>query len=375
MIATTRSSESVRETPVFVAFELSQREWKLALTPGIGERPWVRTIPAGDFEALDRVVAQARARFRVATTAPLVSCYEAGRDGFWIHRALVARGYANRVVDSASIEVSRRAKRAKTDRLDALKLVAMLVRVWHGEVGVWREVQVPTVAAEAQRQVSRERTALTQERTALINQVRSWLATVGRGLPTQRAAGWWTTVRDWSGAALSAELQARIARADARLALLAEQLAALETTQRAAVRTSAPTSAVRRLVQLKGVATTSASVLIDEGLVWRAFRNRRQLGGLLGFAPTPYSSGTTQHEQGISRAGNARLQATMIQLAWCWVRWQPLSPITRWFHAHFGAGKRSRKVGIVAVARKLLIVLWRWATAGVEPAGVIFTAA
>jgi transposase len=375
MIATTRSNESVRETPLFVAFELSQREWKLALTPGIGERPWVRTIPAGDFGALDRVVAQARARFRLAAAAALVSCYEAGRDGFWIHRALVARGYANRVVDSASIEVSRRAKRAKTDRLDALKLVAMLVRVWQGEAGVWREVQVPTAAAEAQRQVSRERTALTQERTALINQVRSWVATVGRGLPQQRAAGWWTTVRDWSGAALSAELQARIARADARLALLAEQLAALEGTQRAAMRASAPDSAVRRLVQLKGVATTSASVLVDEGLVWRAFRNRRQLGGLLGFAPTPYSSGTTQHEQGISRAGNARLQTTMIQLAWCWVRWQPGSPITRGFHAHFGAGQRSRKVGIVAVARKLLIALWRWATAGVEPEGAIFTAA
>ena len=162
MIATTRSSESVRETPVFVAFELSQREWKLALTPGRGERQRVLKIQSRYVAELDRVVAQARARFRVATTAPLVSCYEAGRDGFWIHRALVARGYANRVVDSASIEVSRRAKRAKTDRLDALKLVAMLVRVWHGEVGVWREVQVPTVAAEAQRQVSRERTALSQ---------------------------------------------------------------------------------------------------------------------------------------------------------------------------------------------------------------------
>lgn len=372
MIATTRSAPSVRETLLFVAFELGQREWKLALTSGFHTRPWVRTIAARDFAALARVVGMARVRFGLTGSSAVESCYEAGRDGFWIHRALTQRGYVNHVVDSASIEVNRRAKRAKTDRLDALKLVAMLVRVWHGEARVWQEVRVPTAEAEAARQVSRERTALTKERTALTNQVRSWLVTVGAAWPARRPDGWWTTVRDWAGAALSAELQARIARVSARLALVTEQLTALEATQRVAVRAAPATSAVRRLVQLKGVATTSASVLVDEGLVWRAFRNRRQLGGLLGFAPTPYASGDTQHEQGISRAGNGRLQATMLQLAWGWVRWQPASPITQWFHAHFGAGQRSRKVGIVAVARKLLITLWRWATAGVAPTGAIF---
>jgi transposase len=375
MIASTRSLPSVGERPLFVAFELSQREWKLALTSGFAARPWLRTIAAGDVRALERVLAQARVRFGLPATAPVVSCYEAGRDGFWIHHALTRLGIANRVVDSASIEVSRRKKRAKTDRLDALKLVAMLVRVWHGEPQVWREVRVPTVAAEAARQVSRERTALTQERTALINQLRGWLATWGATLPATRPEGWWTTVRDWAGAPLPVELQARIARAEARLQLLTAQIAALATQQQATVAASPATSALRRLVQLKGVATTSASVLVDEGLVWRAFRNRRQVGGLLGFAPTPYASGATQREQGISRAGNARLQATMIQLAWSWVRWQRGSPITRWFHAHFGTGKRGRKIGIVAVARKLLIALWRWATAGVEPDGAVFTAA
>ena len=138
MIATTRPGVSVCEATLFVAFELSQREWKLALTSGFGERPWLRTIAAGDFAALERVVSQARGRFGVAAPAPVVSCYEAGRDGFWVHRALTRLGWVNRVVDSASIEVSRRKKRAKTDRLDALKLVAMLVRVWHGEQRVWR---------------------------------------------------------------------------------------------------------------------------------------------------------------------------------------------------------------------------------------------
>jgi transposase len=371
MIATPRSEVSVSESTVYVACELSQQQWKLALTSGFGATPWVTTIASSDFRALDRVLAQARRRFGLPASAAVVSCYEAGRDGFWIHRALTRRGVVNRVVDSASIEVSRRGRRPKTDRLDALKLVAMLVRVCCGERRVWREVQVPAVADEAARQVSRERTALTQERTRLINQLRGWLASWGAALPTRRGVAWWTTVRTVEGTVLPATLQARIARADTRLGLLGEQIAELEAQQRAAVTTAAPTSAVQRLVQLRGVGTTSAAVLLDEGLVWRAFRNRRQIGGLLGFAPTPYNSGAMVREQGISRAGHARLQSTMIQLAGSWVRWQPGSPITRWFHAHFGPGKRSRKIGIVAAARKLLIALWRWVAAGVVPAGAL----
>jgi len=301
----------------------------------------------------------------------VVSCYEAGRDGFWIHRALLGMGVANRVVDSASIEVNRRARRAKTDRLDALKLVRMLVRVCAGERGVWSEVRVPTVAEEAARQVSRERTALTQDQTRLVNQMRGWLATWGASLPAGRRDGWWTRVRDWAGAALPAEVQARLARADARLHGIEAQIAELEATQQAAVTAAAPASALRQLVQLKGVATTSASIVLDEGLLWRAFRNRRQIGGLLGFAPTPYDSGESQREQGISRAGNARLQAVSIQLAWNWVRWQPQSALTQWYQAHFGKGKRARRIGIVAVARKLVIALWRYVTQGVVPTGAI----
>ena len=163
----------------------------------------------------------------------------------------------------------------------------------------------------------------------------------------------------------------RLARAEARLALVAEQIAALETEQQAAVARPGATSAVRQLVQLKGVATTSASVLLDEGLVWRAFRNRRQVGGLLGFTPTPYNSGDREREQGISGAGNRRLQAIGIQLAWNWVRWQPESALTRWYRARFGQGKRARRIGIVAVARKLVIALWRYVTSGVIPEGAV----
>ncbi len=375
MTVTRTLTGSVSEPTLYVAFELGKKEWKLAMTSGFGVQPWVRTVASRDWPAVERAIAQGRARFGLAAGAPVVSCYEAGRDGFWIHRALVQRGISNRVVDSASIEVNRRARRAKTDRLDALKLVMMLVRVWHGEQRVWSEVRVPTIADEAARQVSRERTALTQERTSLTNQMGGWLATWGCALPSRRRDGWWTTVRDWAGATLPDAVQARLTRAEARLAVLEGQIAELDGQQHAAVTTAAPTSALRQLVQLKGVATTSASVLLDEGLVWRAFRNRRQIGGLLGFAPTPYTSGNSAREQGISRAGNNRLQAISIQLAWSWVRWQPDSALTQWYRAHFGTGKRARRIGIVAVARKLVIALWRYVTTGGVPAGAILKVA
>lgn len=375
MIATTRPEMSVSEPTLFVAFELGQKEWKVALTSGVAPRPWVKTVPSGDLAAVARVVVAARARFGLPATAGVVSCYEAGRDGFWIHRALVALGVGNRVVDSASIEVNRRARRAKTDRIDALKLLRMLVRVWGGERDVWREVRVPTVAEEAARQVSRERTALVAERTGVINQLRSWLQLYGAALPTRRPATWWTTVRDWAGDPLPPLVQARIARAEQRVALLETQIAALDAQQQAQVAAAPATSPARRLVRLKGVATTSTAVLLDEGLVWRAFRNRRQVGGWLGFAPTPFQSGEQAREQGISRAGNARVQATAVQLAWSWVRWQPSSALSQWFATHFGTGTRRRRIGIVAVARKLVIALWRYATTGVVPTGAVLKGA
>lgn len=374
MTATTRPEWSVSEPTLSVGFELSQETWKLALTSGMAATPLLRTVAPGDRAALLRVCAEARRRLGLPAGARVVSCYEAGRDGFWIHRWLTTLAVQNRVVDSASIEVSRRAKRAKTDRLDAFKLVAMLVRVCHGERGGWREVTVPTAEAEATRHGSRERVRLVQDRTALRNQVRSWLVTGGTAMPRDAHGAWWMTVRDWADQPLSAPLQGRIARAAARLALLDAQIAELEAAQVARVATAPAGSPAQRLVALKGVATTSATTLLDEGLVWRAFRNRREIGALLGFSPTPFASGAVQHEQGISRAGNARLQSTMIQLAWQWVRWQPWSPLTQWFHAHFGPGRRPRKVGIVAVARKLLIALWRWTTQGIVPAGALLKA-
>lgn len=191
MIVADRSEMSVKESVLYVGFELGQREWKLAMTTGFGVKPVVQRVSGGDVAAVQRIIAKAHQRFGLGAGTRVASCYEAGRDGFWVHRALTAVGVDNRVVDSSSIEVNRRRRRAKTDRLDALKLVMMLVRVWSGEAGVWREVRVPTVAAEAARSVSRERTALTQDRTRLVNQQRGWLATWGARLPGRRREGWW----------------------------------------------------------------------------------------------------------------------------------------------------------------------------------------
>jgi len=373
MIAAARSHVSVNEPVLYVAFELGKKDWKLAMTSGFGVPPWLRTIPAGDLAAVARAVDRGRQRFGVPQTARVMSCYEAGRDGFWIHRALIAQGVENRVVDSASIEVNRRARRTKTDRIDALKLVTMLVRVCCGEPRVFAEVRVPSAEVEAARHRSRERTALVQEQTRLRNQIGSWLATCGCRVTTRtrQTAAWWTEARDWADAPLLPQVQARIARAVTRLAVVAEQIATIDASQTTTVREADPRSAIARLVQLKGIATTSASVLVDEGVVWRAFQNRRQIGGLLGFAPAKYDSGESERDQGISRAGNKRLQSVMVQLAWGWVQWQRQSALTRWYQERFGRGKRARRVGIVALARKLLIALWRYATTGVLPEGAV----
>jgi len=302
MTATIRPTFSVNAPTLYVAFELSKQEWKLALTTGFGIVPWVRTVTAGDLGAVQQVISQARSRFDLGAPAPVVSCYEAGRDGFWIHQALTQLGLANRVVDSASIEVSRRAHRAKTDRIDAMKLVLLLVRVCAGDTRAWREVRVPRPADEAARHVSRERTDLVQEQTRLINQMRSWVALHGTALPAVRRGEWWTGLRDWSGAPLPRQVQDRVARADARWHLLEAQLDALNAAQVAAAK-AAPASALGRLVQLKGVAATSAQVLMQEGLVWREFQNRRQIGGLLGFNPMPHQSGELSRDNTLVMRG------------------------------------------------------------------------
>jgi transposase len=371
MAATTHpQGGSVLDGTLYVGFDLGKDTWTVAMTAGWGVEPVVRGLPAGDMVKLARLISQARARWQLPATGRTVSCYEAGPEGFWVHRALVAQGLENRVVDSASIEVNRRARRTKTDRVDARKLVALLVRVVLGEHEAWREVRVPTEAQEAARHASRERRTLVDERTAVVNQVRGLLKTQGAALPSRRRGAWWTRVLDWHGTPLAPSIQERLARAWTRVELLEAQIATLEAQQRAAVAAQPADSPARRLVRVRGVAETSTMTLLDEGLVWRAFRNRREVGGLLGFAPTHHASGEMHRDRGISGAGNHWLQTMAVQLAWNWVRWQPQSALTQWYRARFGQGKRLKRIGIVALARKLLILLWRYATTGVLPADV-----
>ena len=233
MVAAIRSVVSVNEPVLYVALELGTKDWKLAMTSGFHTPPWLRTIAAGDLGALERAVGGGRQRFGLLPTGRVLSCYEAGRDGFWIHRAVQQLGFENRVVDSASIEVNRRARRTKTDRIDALKLVMMLVRACSGEPRVLAAVRVPSAEAEAARHRSRERTALVQERTRLRNQIGSWLATSGCRVAaqTRRQAAWWTAVHDWADALLPLPVQARIARAEARLSVIGEQIATIDASQ------------------------------------------------------------------------------------------------------------------------------------------------
>jgi transposase len=268
--------------------------------------------------------------------------------------------------------VNRKARRRKTDRLDAVKLVVMLIRACVGEPQVWAEVRVPSEADVGARHRSRERTQLVQERTRLVNQMRSWVTTWGCAWPARRRDQWWTRLRDWAERALPVPVQRRLSRADARLQLVATQLAELDAQQHQHVLTAPADTAPHRLRQLKGVAATTVSVLLEEGLVWRQFRNRREVGGFLGYAPVPYRSGEETRDLGIDRAGNRRLRAVSLQLAWNWVRWQPSSALTQWYVERFsGGGRRTRLIGIVALARKLLIALWRYATSGVRPEGAV----
>ena len=376
---TTHAHQSTPPLPVLhVAFELADQRWKLAFTPGLGQRPRVRTVAARDLDAVRQEVARALPRFGLPPDTRVVSCYEAGRDGFWLHRALTALGLTNHVVDSASIEVNRRARRAKADRLDAEKLVLMLVRATQGDPRVWRVVRVPTETDEAARQLSRELDAVTHDRTQTINRIHGLLATEGVKLAlTGDVPAALAGARRWNDTPLPAALVARLVRDWRQVEALTARRAALQGQRRRDVATG-PTPAhgqMRQLLHLRGVGIATVTVLVREFFGWRAFRNGREVGGCAGLTGTPFQTGETHREQGISKAGNRRVRTLMVELAWGWLRYQPDSELSAWYHAYVsGGGARKRRVGIVALARKLLIALWRYLETGVEPAGAVLKA-
>lgn len=373
MKGTTYDREYSTVGRLYLAFELGNREWKLGFSVGIGQRPRRRKIEAGDLAALSWEIGQAKKRFGLPERAEVLSCYEAGRDGFWLHRYLVASGVENLVVDSASIEVNRRAKRAKTDRLDVGKLVTMLIRHHSGEKKVWSVVHVPSVEAEDKRHLHRELATLKQDRTRHSNRIQGLLVGQGvrltvRGDFLERLEG----VRLWDGSPVQPGLRSRLEREYAGWQFVDGQIQELEAERAELLRTSTDPSVeqVRQLLRLQGIGENSAWLFVMEFFGWRDFRNRREVGSLAGLTATPYQSGDESRDQGISQAGNGWVRAMATEISWGWLRFQPQSELSRWFQQRFGGGsKRIRKIGIVALARKLLIALWRYLEYGELPAG------
>jgi transposase len=360
---------------LYLAFELGRKEWKLAFSVGRGEKPRLRSLAAGDLQGLEQEIERARQRWGVAEGGRVVSCYEAGRDGFWLHRFLLSRGISNTVVDSSSIEVNRRSRRAKTDRLDAQKLLKLLIRHDLGEEKVWSVVRVPSVEQEADRQLHRDWEELKQERTLHRNRIQALLAC--QGITVKLGADFGERLESlvlWDGSALPVPLQERLQREWERLELVEEQIRELKRQREEAVAAASDESLkqIQKLATLKGIGLTSAWLFVREFFGWRQFRNRREVAALAGLVPMPFQSGSTAHEQGISKAGNVRLRTMAIEIAWSWLRYQPTSQLSLWFRERYGPGSsRSRRVGIVALARKLLVSLWRFLETGVVPEGAI----
>jgi transposase len=316
-------------------------------------------------------IARAKRHFALAPDAPVMSCYEAGRVGFWLHRWLVAHGVANTVVDSSSIEVSRRARRTKTDRLDLGGLLTVLARSAVGDRRAWRVVRVPTVAEEDARHLSRSLATGAQDRTRLINRIKGLLATAGVRIPLD--AAFLTSVasaRLWDGSPLPPGLVARLTQEWTHLADLTRSLRTVQATRVPDPQTRAGAQIVR-LEQVRAIGRTSAWVLTTELWSWRQLRNRRELAALVGLVPGRYQSGETARDTGITRAGNAHVRRVIVQLAWAWLRYQPQSALAQWYARRFAGSTRIRRIGIIAVARKLLIALWHYVERGIVPAGAL----
>lgn len=364
---------------IFVSLELSRATWLVtSLSPGAGEKMSKHSVPAGEVAALlSRLSAlRVKALARTGTSFPIIVIQEAGLDGFWLHRLLQGEGIESHVVDAASIAVPRKRRRAKTDRIDGEMLLRVLLAYKRGEPRVCSMVQAPTPEEEDRRRLCREYKALIVERVQHVNRIKGLLFSHGiydyvplRRDRRQRLAA----LRTGDGRALPPHLRAQIGRELDRLELLLKQIKTVEA-ERAAALAAAEAGALSpqaMLLGLRGIGADFAATLWSEGLC-RTFSNRRQVAAYAGLTPTPWMSGKIAHEQGVSKAGNPRLRTTMIQLAWLWVRHQPRSALTLWFHEQGRRGRKGgRKTAIVALARKLLVALWKYLRAGVVIEGAV----
>ena len=365
----TGAQESAYRTDsvLYMAIELAEKRWKVAFGVGPADGPRVITMPAGDCGRLKREIEKAKKRFGVAAEGAVRSCYEAGRQGFWVHRWLVSESIENHVVDPSSLHAPRRKRRPKTDRLDAEGLLRSLIQVGLGLRRVWREVRIPTEEEELGRYLHRELETLKKERTAHRARIRSILALYGASVEgdrdfVKRAL----EARQWDGKPLAPAVQERLEREGERLQLLERQKRHLESIRRERI---AECEKASRLMQLRGIGENGAWLLVRECFGWRPYRNRKHAGSWVGLTGTPFSSGDSSWEQGISKAGNRRVRALMVELAWLWLKHQPKSALSSWYRSRWAAAKRHRRVGIVALARRLFIDLWRYAEFDVLPDG------
>jgi transposase len=359
---------------LFVALELSRASWLVAIQAPGGEKISRHKLAAGASAELLELVGRQRARTerRTGRTVRVMSCYEAGRDGFWLHRLLTAAGIENLVIDPASVAVNRRARRVKTDRIDVEALLRTMMAHARGERRVCSVVRVPTPEAEDARRLTRERTALLQERVRHVNRVKALCALQGvygfeplRPRAAERLEGLLTG----DGRPFPERLRAEIRRHLQRLEQVVRQIAEVEALRDEP--TSPLATGVARLVALRGLGPNVASILQAE-ILGRRFANRREIAQYAGLAPSPWASGGTRREQGIGKAGNPRVRAAMIELAWLWLRHQPDSGLSRWFRERVGQARGLvRRIAIVAVARRLLVALWRYAGDGVMPEGAV----
>lgn len=376
MKAILQNKDSALSEVLYMALELSHKKWKLGFSNG--EKMREKTITAGDWAALLAEIITAKTKLRCAADCPVISCYEAGRDGFWIHRALVEAGIDNHVVDSSSIEVSRRRKQVKTDRVDVIALLRLLMRFATGEKAALRPIRIPTVEEEDARRLTRERERLLKERGAHSARIKSLLVAHGLRLDTLKALPELLAEAKAAvtGYALPEDLKAELRREYARYELVDQQVKELERLQVERTEQDDPAMAnIQQLLLLRGVGWQTSWILSTEFFNWRAFTNTKQVGACAGLTPTAYDSGESRREQGISKAGNKRIRKLMIELSWLWLRYQPNSHLSRWYQQRFAqGGKRLRRIGIVALARKLLIALWRYLEHGVIPESAVLKA-
>jgi transposase len=366
---------------ILVALELSKASWLVALATPLSERVSRYSVAGGDAERLLTLVGEARRRVMAAGSGrpvQIVVCYEAGYDGFWLQRRLAAEGIETHVLEPASLPVDRRRRRVKTDRLDAEAMLRVLAAWLRGERQVCRMVRPPSPAEEDARRLHRERGRLIRERVAHVNRIKGLLHGQGvRGVNPLAPdfAAQLGGLRTGDGRPLPPALLAELGREVERLRLVCEQAAAVEPTPRAADLDPATAAKIDRLQQLKGIGPVGARVLATE-VFYRRFPNRRAVGSYLGLTPSPWQSGAEDREQGISKAGNPRARAMAIELAWLWVRHQPATGLSRWFTDRVGGQRgRTRRIAIVAVARKLMVALWRYLETGLVPDGAVVRAA